>query len=397
MTRPVYIALAQRSALGKAHKGMFAKKRPDDLLADLIRQTVVLSPKLDLAAIDDVIIGCAMPEAEQGMNIARISALLAGLPESVPGMTINRFCSSGAQSIAIAADRIAAGRADIILAGGVESMSMIPMGGNKLSGNPHFFDNNEQHIGIAYGMGVTGEKVAEQFNISREAQDQFAYDSHRKALKAIKDGNFENEILPIDVTSRIPNLKTGEVDSKAISVNKDEGPRGDTSIDKLAQLKPAFAQSGSITAGNSSQISDGAGVVLVCSEAALKKYDLTPLAKFVDYSVIGLDPKIMGVGPIYAIPKVLKSAGIKQDQLDWIELNEAFASQSLAVINELKLDPVKVNPCGGAIALGHPLGATGAILTVKCLHGLQRTQGKYGMVTMCVGTGMGFAAIFEHI
>ena len=393
----VYIAAVQRSPVCKAHKGAFARKRPDDLLADLIRGLVAQHKKLDPAAIEDVIVGCAMPEAEQGMNVARIGALLADLPDSVPGMTINRFCSSGVQSIALAADRIAAGHANLILAGGVESMSMIPMGGHKPAGNPHFFDDKEAHVGIAYNMGTTAEKVAEQWKVSRQAQDEFALQSHERALKAIKAGWFDKQILPISVTHKTADLQNGKVISKTKAIKQDEGPRSDTNLKKLGQLKPAFAVNGSITAGNSSQTSDGAGMAIVCSKSALKRYNLTPLAHFVGFSVAGVDPKIMGIGPVQAVLKVLKQTKLKPDQLDWIELNEAFAAQSLAVIHDLKMDPAKVNPCGGAIALGHPLGATGAILTAKLLYGLQRTKGRYGMVTMCIGTGMGAAAIFERV
>ena len=396
-TPEVYITAIQRSPVCKGNKGGFAHKRPDDLLADLIRGIVTHHKNLEPGAIDDVIIGCAMPEAEQGMNIARISALLAGLPDTVPGMTINRFCSSGLQSIALAADRIAAGNADLILAGGVESMSMIPMGGNKLAGNPNFFNNNEEHIGIAYSMGITAEEVAKRWKITREAQDEFAYHSHQKALHAIKAGWFDQQIMPIDVISHMPDLKNGKVITKKKTIKRDEGPRADTSVKKLYSLKPVFAINGSVTAGNSSQVSDGAAIAIICNKKSLKKYGLTPLARFVSFDIAGVDPKIMGIGPVKAIPKVLKRTHLKLEHIDWIELNEAFAAQSLAVMHDLKLNPKRVNPCGGAIALGHPLGATGTILTAKLLYGLQRTKGRYGMVTMCIGTGMGAAAIFERL
>lgn len=396
-TPDVYIAAVQRSAVCKANKGAFIHKRPDDLLADIIRGTLAQHSKLNPELIDDVMIGCAMPEAEQGMNIARISALLAGLPNTVPGMTINRFCSSGLQSIAIAADRIAAGNADLILAGGVESMSMIPMGGHKLSGNPRFFDNNEALIGIAYNMGTTAEAVAQRWEITREAQDEFAYHSHQKALNAIKNGWFDQQIIPVDTVSRTPDLIKQQVVEQHKAVRQDEGARADTTLKKLAELKPVFSIDGTVTAGNASQVSDGAGLAIVCSKKALKQHSLTPFARFVGFEVTGVDPKIMGIGPIPAIRKALDRTQLKLSQIDWIELNEAFAAQSLAVIHDLKLDPEKVNPCGGAIALGHPLGATGAILTAKALYGLQRTQGRYGMVTMCIGTGMGAAAIFEKM
>ena len=391
----VYIAAIQRAPVGKAFSGAFAKTRPDDLLADTINAVLKQTPKLDPAAIEDVIVGCAMPEAEQGLNIARIGLLLAGLPDTVPGMTINRFCSSGVQSIALAAERIACGHADLILAGGVESMSLVPMGGNKPSFSPKIFDNKEAMVGIAYSMGTTAEVLAKQFKISREDQDEFALESHLRALTAIKEGWFNNEICPITVTHRHPNLHSSEVKITRQKITTDEGPRKDTSLKKLLALPPVFAREGSVSAGNSSQISDGAAMAVVASGAAVKKYGLKPLARFCGFSVAGVDPKIMGVGPVYAVPKVLKQTGIHLKDIGWIELNEAFAVQALTVMHQLKLDPQIVNPVGGAIALGHPLGATGAILTAKCLYGLQRTRQKYGLVTMCIGTGMGAAALFQ--
>ncbi|MDF2691343.1 MAG: acetyl-CoA acetyltransferase [Gammaproteobacteria bacterium] len=390
----VYIVSALRTPVGKANRGIFRQVRPDDLAAHVIKGVINQVPAVNPRDIEDVILGCAMPEAEQGMNIARIAALLAGLPDSVPGMTINRFCSSGVQSIALAADRIALGHADVMIAGGVESMSMVPMGGNKLSANPKFFSDNEL-VGIAYGMGITAEKVAEKWQVSRQDQDQFALLSHQKALAAIQNGWFKNEILPYQATSRTADLDRYKININQSTLDTDEGPRADTSLEALSKLKPAFAKEGSVTAGNSSQTSDGAAAVLLVSERYLMQHSLKPLARFCGFAVAGVPPEIMGIGPIMAIPKVLKQTGITLDQLDWLELNEAFAAQSLAVIRELKLDKNKVNPEGGAIALGHPLGATGAILTAKLIHGLERINGRYGMVTMCIGTGMGAAAIFE--
>ncbi|MDF2939538.1 MAG: acetyl-CoA acetyltransferase [Gammaproteobacteria bacterium] len=390
----VYIVSALRTPVGKANRGIFRQVRPDDLAAHVIKGVMDQVPGVSPRDVEDVILGCAMPEAEQGMNVARIAALLAGLPDSVPGMTINRFCSSGVQSIALAADRIALGDADVMIAGGVESMSMVPMGGNKLSANPKFFTENEL-VGIAYGMGITAEKVAEKWQVSRQDQDQFALESHQKALAAIENGWFQNEILPYSITSRTPDLDSFKIDITESIADIDEGPRAGTNLEALAKLKPAFDKTGSVTAGNSSQVSDGAAAVLLVSERYLIQHRLKPLARFCGFSVAGVPPEIMGIGPIMAIPKVLKQTGITLDQLDWIELNEAFAAQSLAVIRELKLDRSKVNPEGGAIALGHPLGATGAILTAKLIHGLHRTNGRYGLVTMCIGTGMGAAAIFE--
>ncbi|GAB4121827.1 MAG: acetyl-CoA C-acyltransferase [Sideroxydans sp.] len=390
-----YIVAATRTPVGKAPRGMFRQTRPDDLLAHVLKAVLQQTPSLDPASIGDVIVGCAMPEAEQGTNVARIALLLAGLPHTVPGMTINRFCSSGVQAVALAADRIRLGEADVMLAGGVESMSMVPMMGNKVAFNPAIFDN--EHVGIAYGMGLTAEKVAERWKISREAQDAFALQSHQRALAAQAAGEFDDEITPYTITEHAPDLEARDIRTKARLVKQDEGPRADTSAEALAKLKPVFAQNGSVTAGNSSQMSDGAGAVLLCSEAALKRYQLTPIGKFHSYSVAGVPPEIMGIGPKEAVPRALQQAGLKLDQIDWIELNEAFAAQSLAVIGDLGLDPAKVNPLGGAIALGHPLGATGAIRTATLLHGLRRHKRKYGIVTMCIGTGMGAAGVFEAL
>ncbi|HHW78480.1 MAG TPA: acetyl-CoA C-acyltransferase [Xanthomonadaceae bacterium] len=390
-----YIVAAVRTPVGKA-RGVFRNTRPDDLLARVLRGVVAQCPGLDPKLIGDVIVGCAMPEGEQGMNVARIGLLLAGLPDSVPGMTINRFCASGVQAVAQAADRIRLGEADVMLAAGTETMTMIPMGGNKIALNPDVFARDE-NIGIAYGMGLTAEKVAEQWKISREDQDAFALESHRRAVAAIAGGEFRQEILPYAVVDRSPDSRTMQVQIRERLVENDEGPRADSSLETLAKLKPVFAARGSVTAGNSSQMSDGAGAALLMSERMVKQLNAKPLARLVSYAVAGVPPRIMGIGPIEAIPKALALAGLKQDDIDWFELNEAFAAQSLAVIRELKLDPAKVNPLGGAIALGHPLGATGAIRVATLAHGMRRRGGKYGMVTMCIGTGMGAAAVFEAL
>ena len=390
-----YIVAATRTPVGKAPRGMFRNTRPDDLLAHVIRSVLAQAPSLDPSSIVDVIAGCAMPEAEQGTNVARISLLLAGLPHTVPGMTVNRFCSSGVQAVALAADRIRLGEAEVMLAAGVESMSMVPMMGNKIAFNPAIFDN--EHVGIAYGMGLTAEKVAERWKVSREAQDAFALQSHQRALAAISKGEFMDEITPYPITEHVPDMNSREVGVKVREVAQDEGPRADTSLEALGKLRTVFAQRGSVTAGNSSQMSDGAGAVLLCSEAALKRFNLTPIGKFHSFSVAGVPPEIMGIGPKEAIPRALKAAGLNLNQIDWIELNEAFAAQSLAVIGDLGLNPAIVNPLGGAIALGHPLGATGAIRTATLLHGLRRRKQKYGIVTMCIGTGMGAAGVFEAL
>ncbi len=390
-----YIVAATRTPVGKAPRGMFRNTRPDDLLVHTLKAVLAQAPSLDPASIGDVIIGCAMPEAEQGVNVARIALLLAGLPNTVPGMTINRFCSSGLQAVALAADRIRLGEADVMLAGGMESMSMIPMMGNKVAFNPAVFEN--EHYGIAYGMGLTAEKVAEKWHVSRDAQDAFALQSHQRAIAAIKSGEFNDEITPFRIIERAPDLNGHAVRENARAVAQDEGPRADTTLEALGKLKTVFAQKGTVTAGNSSQMSDGAGAVLLCSEAALKRYNLTPIGKFLGFTVAGVAPEIMGIGPKEAIPRVLKQVGLKLDDMSWIELNEAFAAQSLAVIQDVGLDPARVNPLGGAIALGHPLGATGAIRTATLLHGLRRRKQRYGMVTMCIGTGMGAAGVFESL
>ena len=390
-----YIVAATRLPVAKRN-GMFRYVRPDDMLAYVIKSVVAQVPGIDPARIGDVIVGCAMPEAEQGMNVARIGLLLAGLPNTVPGMTINRFCSSGVQAVADAANQIRLGLADVMIAAGTESMSVMPqMLGNKMAMNPAFF--TDDNVAIAYGMGLTAETVAKQWKISREAQDAFAVESHRRACAAIAAGHFKAEISPYTVRESLPDLASGEIRLREYMADTDEGPRPDSALDKLAKLKPVFNVRGSVTAGNSSQMSDGAAAVMLVSEKVLKEHNLTPLARFAGYAVAGVAPEIMGIGPIAAIPKVLAQVGITQDQLDWIELNEAFAAQSLAVMQELGINPDKVNPLGGAIALGHPLGATGAIRMATVVHGLQRTGGKYGMVTMCIGTGMGAAGIIERI
>ncbi len=390
-----YIVAATRTPIGRAGRGYFRNTRPDDLLVAAVKSALAQVPSLDPKAIEDAVIGCSFPEGEQGMNMARVAMVLAGLPHSVAGVTVNRFCASGLTALQMAADRIRVGEADVIIAGGAESMSLVPMTGNKPSFNPEIFAHDE-NVGIAYGMGMTAEKVAAQWKVSREAQDAFALQSHQRALAAIAAGEFKDEITPITVTSRSPDLASGGVKVKTRVVDIDEGPRPDTSLEGLAKLKPAFAAKGSVTAGNSSQTSDGAGALIVCSEKALKTFNLQPLARFVSFAARGVPPEIMGIGPIEAIPAALKLAGIAQDDLGWIELNEAFAAQSLAVMETCKLDPAKVNPMGGAIALGHPLGATGAIRSATVVHALRRHKLKYGMVTMCVGMGQGAAGILER-
>jgi len=391
-----YIVAATRSPIGKSSRGVFRNLRPDDLLVKVLQSALAQAPGLDPNAIEDVICGCAMPEGQQGLNIARAAAVLAGLPTSVGGVTVNRFCASGVTAIQMAADRIRVGEADVMIAAGVESMSMVPMGGNAPSFSPLMFEKDE-NIGIAYGMGLTAEKVATQWKVSREAQDAFALQSHQRALAAQAAGYFAAETTPIEVIDRAPHLSTGEVIEKKRVVSVDEGARPDTTLEGLAKLKSPFAARGSVTAGNSSQTSDGAGALILASEKAVKQYGLKPLARFVSFAAKGVPPQYMGIGPIEAIPAALKNGGLTLDQIDWIELNEAFAAQSLAVINTLGLDQTKVNPMGGAIALGHPLGATGAIRAATVIHGLHRTGGKYGMVTMCIGMGQGAAGIFERI
>ena len=391
-----YIVAATRTPIGKSHRGFFRHTRPDDLLVAALRGALAQVPTLDPAAIEDAIIGCAMPEGPQGLNMARIGALLAGLPNTVGGITVNRFCASGLSAIQMAADRIRVGEADVMIAGGAESMSLVPMSGFSPSFNPSIFERDE-NVGIAYGMGLTAEKVAQQWKVSRERQDAFALASHQKALAAQAAGEFDAETTPVEVTERTPDLATGEVRVSTRTVNRDEGARPDTSLEGLGRLRPVFAAKGSVTAGNSSQTSDGAGALILASERAVREHGLTPLARFVSFASRGVPPEIMGIGPIAAIPAALKSAGLQLGDIDWIELNEAFAAQALAVIDTVGLDAAKVNPMGGAIALGHPLGATGAIRAATVVHALRRRQMKYGMLTMCVGTGQGAAGIFERV
>lgn len=392
----VYLVGIARTPVAKANKGSLVHTRPDDLLAHVIINALARAPGVRAQDIEDVIVGCAMPEAEQGLNIGRIGALMAGLPNTVPGMTVNRYCSSGLQSIAMAHDRISAGHADVILAGGVESMSLVPMGGNKLTANPAWYEKNE-HIAIGYGMGITAEIVAEQYKISREDQDRFALESHVKAINAQRAGKFMAEISPIEIINRTPDLESQKVNNTKINFAQDEGPRADTSFELLSKLKSAFMEGGSVTAGNSSQVSDGAAMAVLVSENYLNAHGIKPLAKMLGYSIKGVPPEVMGIGPVEAIPDCLKKCGLSLEDMGWIELNEAFAAQALAVIRTLKLDPKLVNPHGGAIALGHPLGATGAIRVATMLSGLSELKSRYGMVSMCIGTGMGACGIFERV
>jgi acetyl-CoA acyltransferase len=391
-----YIVAAIRTPVGKAPRGALRHLRPDDLLVAALRAALAQVPALDPVTIDDVVVGCAMPEAEQGLNVARIGALLAGLPPSVGGITINRFCASGLNAVAMAADRIRLGEADVMVAAGVESMSCVPMMGHTPAFNLHVFDKPEQ-IGIAYGMGLTAEKVAQRWQVSRADQDAFALTSHQRALAAQAAGEFASEIMPLSFSEHHPDVVQGAVRVQSRRVVADEGPRADTSLESLARLRPVFAAHGSVTAGNSSQMSDGAAALILMSERMVARTGVTPLARFVTFAVRGVPPEVMGIGPKEAVPVALRQAGLRQDDLDWIELNEAFAAQSLAVVRELNLDPSKVNPLGGAIALGHPLGATGAIRATTVVHALRRRALRYGMVTLCVGTGMGVAGIFERV
>ena len=391
-----YIVAATRTPVAKRN-GMFRSVRPDDLLAHVLSALVDKVPQLERTEIGDVIVGCAMPEAEQGMNVARIGLLLAGLPETVPGITINRFCSSGLQAVADAAARIRLGEADVMIAAGTESMSAMPqIMGNKVSLNPAIFAKQE-NVGIAFGMGLTAEKVAEQWQVSREAQDAFALQSNQRACAAMAAGHFRDEITPFTVRAHVPG-EGGVVRVVERVCDSDEGPRNDASLEGLAKLRPVFAARGSVTAGNSSQMSDGAGAVLLMSEAAVQRYGVTPIARFRSYAVAGVPPRIMGIGPVEAIPRALKAAGVPQAAVGWVELNEAFAAQAIAVMRQLDLDPARVNPLGGAIALGHPLGATGAIRVATLMSAMQRDeQLRYGMVSMCIGTGMGAAGVFERV
>jgi acetyl-CoA acyltransferase len=395
MQKDAYVVAATRTPIGKAPRGTLRHTRPDDLLVAVLRSALGQVPNLDPKLIEDAIVGCSFPEGEQGLNVARMSVLLAGLPKSVGGATVNRYCASGITAVAMAADRIRSGEAEVMIAAGCESMSMVPTMGHWPSINPNAL--LDENIGMAYGMGLTAENVAKQWQVSRADQDQFALESHHKAIAAQQAGYFDAETTALDVVRRSANLESGQPEVTTTRMTKDEGARADTSLEALARLKPVFAPKGSVTAGNSSQTSDGAGALILVSEDVLKRENLTPLARFVSFSVRGVPPEIMGIGPKEAIPAALKSAGLTQDQIEWIELNEAFAAQSLAVMRDLNLDPSRVNPMGGAIALGHPLGATGAIRSATVVHALQRNNLKYGMVTMCVGTGMGAAGIFERV
>jgi acetyl-CoA acyltransferase len=389
----VIIASAVRTAVGKAPRGTLRTTRPDDLAASAINGALARVPQLDKAEIEDVILGCAMPEAEQGMNVARVASFRAGLPITTSGMTINRYCASGLQSIALAADRIRGGSADVIVAGGTESMSYVPFGGNKISVNPWLVEN---YPGSYMSMGLTAERVASHYGITREAMDQFSYESHQKALAAQANGNFDDEIVPVEVISAIPGPKSKTKPTSSM-FTKDEGPRADTSLEALAKLKAVFHAKGTVTAGNSSQTSDGAAAAVVMSRSRADALGIKPMARFIAFAYAGCDPEEMGIGPIHAIPKVLKMAGLSLEDIDVFELNEAFAAQSLAVIKVLGIDTAKLNPNGGAIALGHPLGCTGAKLTATILREMTRRKARYGMVTMCVGGGMGAAGIFEAV
>jgi acetyl-CoA acyltransferase len=388
-----YIVAGFRSAVGKAPKGQFRTMRPDDLGVEVLRHLINSVPTLDKEQIEDVIVGNATPEAEQGLNMGRMISLMGLDTVKVPGMTVNRYCASGLETIAIAAAKIKAGMADCIVAGGVECMSPIPFGGWKIVPNYKYVQSNPDYY---WGMGLTAEAVAREYNVSREDQDVFSYQSHQKAIAAIAAGRFADEIVPVKVTEVYLDVNEKRQHRELI-VSQDEGPRADTTLEKMAQLKPVFDARGSVTAANSSQTSDGAAFVLVVSERILKILNVQPIARFVGFAVSGVEPRIMGIGPVEAIPAVLKRTGLTQSDIDLIELNEAFASQSLAVVRTLGLDPNRVNVNGGAIALGHPLGCTGSKLTVQVLNELKRRNGKYGMVTMCVGTGQGAAGIFERL
>lgn len=393
--REAVLVSSVRTAVGKAFKGTLRATRPDDLAAVAIREAVARVPGLEPREIEDVILGCAMPEAEQGMNVARIASLRAGLPVEAAAITVNRFCASGLQAIAMAAERILLGHSEVIVAGGTESMSLIPMGGHKISPNPWLMD----HYPDAYlGMGLTAENLARKYGITREDADWFSYESHQKALAAIRAGKFRDEIVPVEVTwTEVNGADGNRPRTTKVFFDTDEGPRADTTLEALAKLKPAFHVRGTITAGNASQMSDGAAAAVVMSAERASALGAKPLARFVAYAVAGCPPEEMGIGPVFAIPKALKMAGLKLEQIDVIELNEAFAAQALAVIRLAGLDPARVNPNGGAIALGHPLGCTGAKLTATILRELQRRNGRYGLVTMCVGGGMGAAGIFERL
>ena len=394
--KTAYIVKAYRTAVGKAPRGLFRFKRPDELAAETIEYMMNELPNFDKTRIDDVMVGNAMPEAEQGLNVGRLISLMGLKIEDVPGVTVNRYCASGVETIAMASAKIQAGMAECIIAGGAESMSYIPMGGYKPV--PDYKVAKAGNEDYYWGMGLTAEAVANQYNVSREDQDQFAYNSHQKALKAQAEGRFDDQIVPIEVEHTFVN-DAGNKESKTYTVKQDEGPRADTKLEILSKLRPVFAEGGSVTAGNSSQMSDGAAFVLVMSEEMVKELNLEPIARMVNFAAVGVEPRIMGIGPVKAIPKALKQAGLKQDDISLMELNEAFASQSLAVIRELGLNPDIVNVNGGAIALGHPLGCTGAKLSVQLFDEMRKREmkGKYGVVTMCVGTGQGAAGVYEFL
>lgn len=393
MMQEAVIVAATRTAVGKAKKGSLRYTRPDDLGAVVVKELLKRVPEVDAKEIEDLIFGCAFPEAEQGMNVGRIIALRAGLPSSVPGMTINRYCSSGLQAIAIAAERIMTGSADVIIAGGIESMSMVPMGGNKPSFNPYLIENYPE----AYmSMGHTAEEVAKRYGITREEQDQFALTSHRRAWEAIQKGKFQKEITPVPVSYAYLD-ENGKKQRKEFLFQQDEGVRPDTNLEVLGKLRPSFRVGGTVTAGNTSQMSDGAAAVLIMSRKRAEELKIKPLALFRGFQLGGVDPEVMGIGPVVAIPKLLRKTGVKQEEIEVIELNEAFAAQSLAVIKALDLDPERVNPNGGAIALGHPLGCTGTKLTVSALYELEREQKRYALITMCIGGGMGAAGLIECV
>ncbi|GGE03295.1 acetyl-CoA acetyltransferase [Marinithermofilum abyssi] len=389
--REAVIVAGARTAVGKARRGSLRNTRPDDLGAAVVKELLNRVPQLDPKEVEDVVMGCAFPEGEQGMNVARVIAMRAGLPTDVPGMTVNRFCASGLQTIAIAAEKVMSGMADTVIAGGVESMSLVPMGGAKPAPNPYLMDHMPE---VYMSMGHTAEEVAKRFGVSREDQDQFALRSHQNAARAIQEGKFKEEIVPVHVKERYIG-SDGKLKEKEFVFDTDEGPRPDTSLEKLAQLKPVFRVGGSVTAGNSSQTSDGAAGVIVMSREKAEALGIEPIAVFRSFALGGVDPDIMGVGPVVAVPKALEKAGITLDQIDLVELNEAFASQSIEVIRRLEINPDIVNVNGGAIALGHPLGCSGAKLTVSILNELKRRGGKYGLVTMCIGGGMGAAGVVE--
>lgn len=394
--KTAYIVKAYRTAVGKAPRGLFRFKRPDELAAETIQYMLDKLPEFDKKRIDDVIVGNAMPEAEQGLNMGRFISLMGLNIEDVPGMTVNRYCASGLETIAIATSKIQSGMADCIIAGGAESMSYIPMGGYKPV--PDYKLAKEGHEDYYWGMGLTAEAVANKYKVSREDQDEFAFNSHQKSLKAQEEGRFQDQIVPIKIDQTFVD-ENGKKQTRSYTVNKDEGPRADTSKEVLGKLRPVFAEGGSVTAGNSSQMSDGAAFVMVMSEEMVKELNVEPIARLVSYSAVGVEPRIMGIGPVHAIPKAVKQAGISQNDLELIELNEAFASQSLAVVRELGLDPQRVNPNGGAISMGHPLGCTGAKLSVQIFDEMRKRdlKNKYAMVTMCVGTGQGAAGVYEFL